>query len=237
MSAASARCGLFAPDIAAALSSATQQARGAALRAGVGRAALAATGCPGQGVDDALRISRSVDRGGPACARFRRLRRIDRMDFPATRPAGSRPGHERPNGQRLAPGANRGRPGVDGSSASTRRRTGEESRLTAGGRGAWAEGTPCPSPSGATRLVVREQLAEIPRESPSLGIPAAAAWPAVRRPARRSRASSSQAASSTSRRQTYLPEGGAAGGAVFRSPSPSASGPCKLRGLKIRAKP
>lgn len=43
MSAADARCGLFAPDVAAALAAATAQARGAALRAGVSTASLRQT--------------------------------------------------------------------------------------------------------------------------------------------------------------------------------------------------
>ena len=44
MSAADQRCGLFAPDVAAALAAATAQARGAALRAGTSSAALRQTG-------------------------------------------------------------------------------------------------------------------------------------------------------------------------------------------------
>ena len=43
MSAADQRCGLFAPDVAAALAAATAQARGAALRAGISADALLAT--------------------------------------------------------------------------------------------------------------------------------------------------------------------------------------------------
>jgi hypothetical protein len=43
MSAADARCGLFAPDVAAALAAATAQARGAALRAGTSSEALQRT--------------------------------------------------------------------------------------------------------------------------------------------------------------------------------------------------
>jgi hypothetical protein len=43
MSAADQRCGLFAPDVAAALAAATAQARGAALRAGTSPAALRQT--------------------------------------------------------------------------------------------------------------------------------------------------------------------------------------------------
>src|SRR5450432_2159167 len=43
MSAADARCGLFAPDVAAALAAGTVQARGAALRGGISADALHAT--------------------------------------------------------------------------------------------------------------------------------------------------------------------------------------------------
>ena len=43
MSAADTRCGLFAPDVAAALAAATAQARGAALRAGTASDVLRAT--------------------------------------------------------------------------------------------------------------------------------------------------------------------------------------------------
>src|SRR5512140_3638756 len=43
MSAADQRCGLFTPDVGAALAAATAQARGAALRAGVPADALRAT--------------------------------------------------------------------------------------------------------------------------------------------------------------------------------------------------
>jgi hypothetical protein len=84
MSAAGARCGLFAPDIAAALSSATQQARGAALRAGVGRAALAATEKRAQAKAWATPCA-SPDLSTAAVrvrSAFAGYARIDRMDFP-----------------------------------------------------------------------------------------------------------------------------------------------------------
>tara|TARA_R110002167_G_scaffold18526_10_gene69299 strand:- start:1332 stop:2171 length:840 start_codon:yes stop_codon:yes gene_type:complete len=85
--AADARCDLFKPDVAAALSAATQQARSAALRAGTREADLRAA------ADRALIRARSVSCSDPQLATVRQRvehafvgwTRLPRMEFPGVR--------------------------------------------------------------------------------------------------------------------------------------------------------
>ena len=85
--AADARCDLFRPDVAAALSAATQQARSAALRAGTSEADVRAAG------DRALSRARSVSCADPQLATVRQRvehafagwARMPRMEFPGVR--------------------------------------------------------------------------------------------------------------------------------------------------------
>lgn len=85
--AADARCDLFRPDVAAALSAATQQARSAALRAGTSEADVRAA------ADRALSRARSVSCADPQLATVRQRvehafagwARMPRMEFPGVR--------------------------------------------------------------------------------------------------------------------------------------------------------
>lgn len=85
--AADARCDLFQPDVAAALSAATQQARSAALRAGTSEADVRAAG------DRALSRARRVSCADPQLATVRQRvehafagwARLPRMEFPGVR--------------------------------------------------------------------------------------------------------------------------------------------------------
>ncbi|WP_339931341.1 hypothetical protein [uncultured Brevundimonas sp.] len=85
--AADLRCDLFQPDVAAALSAATQQARSAALRAGTSEIDLRAAG------DRALSRARSVSCADPQLATVRQRvehafagwARLPRMEFPGVR--------------------------------------------------------------------------------------------------------------------------------------------------------
>lgn len=84
MSAADARCGLFAPDVAAALAAGVAQARGAALRAGAGRDDLA--GVERRARDRAARLDcRSPDlvrEAGRVRDAFAGYRQVTRMTWP-----------------------------------------------------------------------------------------------------------------------------------------------------------
>src|SRR5947209_1055954 len=84
MTAADARCGLFAPEISAALAAGREQSRGAALRAGVAAAAL-------RGVDQSAREkAAATDCASPelalAAARVRNafagFTHVQRIDYP-----------------------------------------------------------------------------------------------------------------------------------------------------------
>jgi len=85
--AADARCDLFQPDVAAALSAATQQARSAALRAGTGEVELRAA------ADRALSRAGRVACGDPELTTVRQRveqavagwARLPRMEFPGVR--------------------------------------------------------------------------------------------------------------------------------------------------------
>jgi hypothetical protein len=84
MSAANARCGLFAPDVAAALAAAQAQARGAALRAGASDTAVADTAAAARSRAAAAPCASNDLRIAAARVRqaFQGYGRLLRMDFP-----------------------------------------------------------------------------------------------------------------------------------------------------------
>ncbi len=81
---AGARCGLFAPDVAAALAAAQVQARGASLRAGTGEAALARTAQDAKSRAAATPCASAELRlaAGRVRKAFEGYGRLLRMDFP-----------------------------------------------------------------------------------------------------------------------------------------------------------